>query len=49
MFPSKVNGKKIGVAMELSTVHVLLLLFVGVAIMCYSAQYTTLLRPTGSD
>ncbi len=33
--------------MELSTVHGLLLLFIGVAIMCYSAQYATLLRPTG--
>jgi len=33
--------------MELSTVHGLLLLVIGVAIMCYSAQYATLLRPTG--
>ena len=35
--------------MELSTVHGLLLLVIGVAIMCYSAQYATLLRPTGSN
>ena len=33
--------------MELSTVHGLLLLVIGVAIVCYSAQYVTLLRPTG--